>query len=312
MRRATLLTGCAICLAIVLYAAPSSGLKASVIVNTGVPDGQVGMASRPGPAICVNQDTESADDFVLTSPTRLTSGTFVGLLPICQPLNGVSQVRVEIYRIFPDDSNAGRTPDVPTRNMSPADVQFADRDSASSTLSFTASQMDSHFMVSNTVDIGIFPLPRQRTHGQGPTVGKEVQFNVTFTTPLDLPAGHYFFVPQVLLSNAYQHFLWLSAARPISAPGIPFSPDLETWIRNEQLSPDWLRVGTDVIGKGAFNAVFSLSGDVIPEPASPDVIPEPVPPDSDVIPEPASLLIWGFMAALLAGLSGRRRTVLGT
>jgi hypothetical protein len=33
------------------------------------------------------------------------------------------------------------------------------------------------------------------------------------------------------------------------------------------LAPDWLRVGTDIVGAGTFNAAFSLTG-VIPEPAS--------------------------------------------
>ncbi len=57
------------------------------------------------------------------------------------------------------------------------------------------------------------------------------------------------------------HFLWLSAPNPITA-GTPFTPDLQAWIRNASLDPDWLRVGTDVVGGGTpptFNAAFSLS-----------------------------------------------------
>jgi hypothetical protein len=66
-------------------------------------------------------------------------------------------------------------------------------------------------------------------------------------------------------------FLWLSAPKPIVAPGTPLSPDLEEWIRNENLAPDWLRVGTDIVAgtpAPTFNASFSLSGQTVPEPSS--------------------------------------------
>src|SRR5205807_1380062 len=102
--------------------------------------------------------------------------------------------------------------------------------------------------------------------GEGPATGEEVQFNVMFTTPLMLPADHYFFVPQVQLSSG--DFFWLSTPRPIVPPGTPFSPDLEEWIRNANLAPDWLRVGTDIVGGDTFNATFSLAGDTVPEPST--------------------------------------------
>jgi hypothetical protein len=88
---------------------------------------------------------------------------------------------------------------------------------------------------------------------------------VTFATPFDLPADHYFFVPQVLLINADDHFLWLSAPKPIVPPGTPFMLDLQEWIRNADLDPDWLRVANDIIGSPpAFNAAFSLTGETPP------------------------------------------------
>ena len=46
--------------------------------STGNPDGLIATASRPASA--GKFEIESADDFVLTSPTTLTSATFVGLL----------------------------------------------------------------------------------------------------------------------------------------------------------------------------------------------------------------------------------------
>ena len=102
-------------------------------------------------------------------------------------------------------------------------------------------------------------------------------FNVTFTTPFTLPADHYFFVPQVQVTTGGD-FLWLSAPRPIVAPGTPFPPgftDLQEWTRDDispnNLAPDWLRVGTDIVGgtpAPTFNAAFSLSGSVVPEPST--------------------------------------------
>jgi hypothetical protein len=55
-------------------------------------------------------------------------------------------------------------------------------------------------------------------------------------------------------------------------PGTAFPPgftDLQTWIRDEALQPDWLRVGTDIVGgttPPTFNAAFSLSGVAVPGP----------------------------------------------
>jgi hypothetical protein len=119
---------------------------------------------------------------------------------------------------------------------------------------------------------GIHPSPNQTTGGLGFAVtGREVQISVTFTSPFTLPADQYFFVPQVSLSSG-DTFLWLSAPRPIVPPGTAFPSgftDLQTWIRDEDLQPDWLRVGTDIIGGNpapTFNASFSLTGEVVPGP----------------------------------------------
>ena len=51
------------------------------------------------------------------------------------------------------------------------------------------------------------------TMGEGPVTGEEVEITITFTSPIVLPAGHYFFRPEVLLANG--DFLYLSAPRPI-------------------------------------------------------------------------------------------------
>jgi hypothetical protein len=67
-------------------------------------------------------------------------------------------------------------------------------------------------------------------------------------------------------------FYWLSASRPISGAGTtPFAPDLQVWTRDANLDPDWLRVGTDIVGgqtPPTFNAAFSLDGTAVPEPGT--------------------------------------------
>ena len=54
-------------------------------------------------------EIELADDFVLTHSTSITSATFTGLLPAA--FATVGKVVVEIYRVFPKDSD---TPEPPT------------------------------------------------------------------------------------------------------------------------------------------------------------------------------------------------------
>jgi hypothetical protein len=241
--------------------------------STGNPDGLMATASRPASA--GKFEIESADDFVLTSGTTLTSATFVGLLTGGAT---VGEIRVEIYRVFPKDSDVGRTsgpptfstPQVPTRVNSPSDVEFVDRDTADGNLTFVTTELGT-FSASNSIQPGgIHPLPNVFTGGDGPITGEEVQFNITFTVPIDLPADHYFFIPQVEVIEPSGNFFWLSAPRPIVPPGTPFPPgatDLQSWTRDEFLAPDWLRIGTDITGQGPFDATFSLTGSV-PEPGT--------------------------------------------
>jgi hypothetical protein len=245
-----------------------------VFFSTGDPDGKLAAASRPDTT--GKFEIETGDDFVLTSDTTISAASFVGLLTGNET---VGDVRVEIYRIFPEDSNVGRTSgpptfstsQVPTRVNSPSDVEFTDRDSVSANLSFTTTLLGT-FTASNSVQPGgIHPEPNQ-TGGNGAVSGDEVQFNVQFT-PFVLPAGQYFFVPQVEISDPNGNFYWLSAPSPITSPGTPFPAgfnDLQAWTRDQFLDPDWLRIGTDIVGGQAppFNMAFSLSGQSVPEPSS--------------------------------------------
>jgi len=243
--------------------------------STGNADGRLGaLSQRPSPV-----ETETADDFALTETTFISRATITGLIPLNAPLTNIKNVEVELYHVFPLDSNVGRTSgpptfstaQVPTRVNSPADVEIAaaTRDGSSGTLGFTASLLDESFLVADTVVNHI----SNHAGSDGPRTGKEVEITITFTPPIVLPAGHYFFRPEAQVDGG--DFLYLSAPRPIVAPGTPFPAgvtDLQAWIRNSSLVPDWLRIGTDIIDSTpapTFNMTFSLNGETVPEAGTP-------------------------------------------
>jgi hypothetical protein len=116
---------------------PASATTPAYTFTTGAPDGRIGMLSRPaGPG---QVETEAADDFILSSDIDITSATFTGLVPAGTLPSAIQGVRIEVYRVFPQDSDTSRTPQVPMRVNSPADVEFDSRDSASASLAFAAS-----------------------------------------------------------------------------------------------------------------------------------------------------------------------------
>jgi hypothetical protein len=227
--------------------------------STGNPDGKI--ATLSSPATPGTLSTETADDFATTQSVVINQATFTGLLPPGSSLDNINGVEVEIYHVFSRDSILPPSGNVPNRTNSPSDIEIgsATRDSANGTISFTATMVNGSFTASNSVVNGINKRPGQRTNGEGPVNGTEVTITASFNPPIALPADHYFFRPQVQLNSGV--FLWLSAPRPIVAPGTPFMTDLQSWIRNEALAPDWLRIGTDITGQGPFNAAFSLSGE---------------------------------------------------
>lgn len=252
-------------------------------IDTGTADGRIATGSRP--ATSAKTTIQTADDFSLVSTTTISSATFTGLLTGSGVgLGNIGSIGVSIYRVFPLDSTNPPAGTVPTRVNSPSDIALVDLGSATGTLSYVVSVVSPSFIALNSVLNGINPSPSQRTGGEGPVTGEEVIFSVTFTTPFDLAANHYFFVPVVDVTDG--EFRWLSAAKPIGGSGTPFSPDLQTWIRNDSLSPDWLRVGTDIIGGSpppTFNASFSLSGNT-----------------ESTVPEPGTLALLGVAMAALA------------
>jgi hypothetical protein len=260
-------------MASVLFVPPA--LADPFFFSTGSPDGLMATATRPDST--GKTEIESADDFLLTSTTSITRATFTGLLSSAVTVPTVQNVLVEIYHVFPADSNVGRTSgsgffstlQVPARLNSPSDVELDDRDAASGSLTFTTTDFGPSSANNSVQPGGINPEPGQTTGGNGGVTGEEVEFDVTFATPFLLPADHYFFVPQVQVSGG--EFLWLSAPKPVTGGTGPFMGDLQSWTRDEALAPDWLRVGTDIVGgvtPPMFNETFSLSGSTVPEPST--------------------------------------------
>src|SRR4029077_17386646 len=142
----------------------------SFFFSTGDPDGRMATASRPSTA--GKFEIESADDFVLTHSTSISSATFTGLVTGNE---SIGEVRVEIYRVFPNDSDVGRTggpptfstPQVPTRVNSPSDVELVDRDTASGSLTFTTTDLGAFGTRNSVQPGGINPKPGQTTGGDG-------------------------------------------------------------------------------------------------------------------------------------------------
>jgi hypothetical protein len=259
--RSQRLLGALVVLSALFFSGSAAAQDTQVIVNTGNADGKLGALSRRPSANKL--ETETADDFVLKQTTVLTGASITGLISPAMPLANIANVEVELYHVFPEDSIDPPSGNVPSRANSPGDVEIdsATRDSGQRTLRFTAHLLNANFSVLNTVVNGIQKKPLNTTQGEGPATGDEVEITITFTSPIVLPAGHYFFRPEVLVSGG--NFLYLSAPRPIVAPGTPIPGDLQAWIRNSNLSPDWLRIGTDIIGGATpptFNMTFSLTG----------------------------------------------------
>jgi len=241
------------------------------VFETGSPTNQfASLSRRPSPG---KAETETADDFPLQEPTVITGAKIFGLIPLGTPVENIRDVEVEVYQIFSDkNSDVSRTsgfpdfktPVSPTRVNSPADVEIdtATRAKTEGTLTISTRVLNASFLVGATVLNGI----SVGAGSAGQFTGEEVEITITFTNPIVLPSGQYFFRPEVLLSS--DDFRYLSGPRPIPA-GSTLTPDRQAWIRNQTLAPDWLRIGTDIIGAGAFNMAFSLNGETVPDVGTP-------------------------------------------
>src|SRR5690242_2179699 len=107
-----------------LLVTPAVSAAPFVLINQDTPDNQVGSLSRPASAGKI--EFETADDFTTAAPlTAVTGATFTGLITGAVSIpSSISQVAVEIYRIFPKDSTNPPSGNVPSRVNSPSDVEF--------------------------------------------------------------------------------------------------------------------------------------------------------------------------------------------
>lgn len=264
-RRARKVLGCAAMIGSVLLIAQLATAQ-TFSFTPGDPDGKVGALSRPASPGKV--ETETADDFALQQTTIINKATIRGLLPADTDVTKIKDVEVEIYHVFPLDS-APASGHVPSRINSPSDVEIgtATRDGSSGTLKFLPTVENANFSVDHTVVNGINNV----LTGAPGVAQEEVEITIMFTSPIILPAGNYFFRPEVLVTGG--DFLYLSAPRPIVPPGNAFVGDRQAWIRNSNLSPDWLRIGTDIIADGdTFNLAFSLDGEKVPNAGTPGTV----------------------------------------
>ena len=230
--------------------------------ETGSPDGKLGALSRrPTPG---KVETETADDFALAETTVIKTAVITGLIPLGTPLENIKDVEVEVYHVFPADSDQQRVINVPSRINSPSDLEIdtATRARTENTLAIFPRVLNPSFTAAATVVNKITPAA-----GLDPAfTGEEVEITITFTNPIVLPSGQYFFRPEVSLTSG--DFLYLSGPRPVAGP----TPDRQAWIRTSTLAPDWLRIGTDIIGGVApptFNMSFSLAGETVPDAGTP-------------------------------------------
>jgi hypothetical protein len=272
-------TSKAVTVALALTVCLATPLWADTFVfETGSPTNQLELGAvsrRPSPG---KGEIETADDFPLQETTVITGAKIFGLIPLETPLENIRDVEVEVYQIFSKDSDVSRTSGppnfsiqnssgvviVPTRVNSPADVEIdtATRARTEGTLAISPRVLNASFQANVTVVNGI----SLGAGSAGSFTGEEVEITITFTNPIVLPSGQYFFRPEVLLTSG--DFYYLSGLRP--NPGASgLSPDRQAWIRNSTLAPDWLRIGTDIIGAGTFNMAFSLTGETVPDVGTP-------------------------------------------
>jgi hypothetical protein len=275
MRRIVIALTCILACARVAAAAPI------VLYSNLALNGQMAAAGRPDAPGVV--EIEPADDFILNNGASVTEVKFIGLIVGAAPVIDPASINLEIYRVFPADSTFPPDNKVPTRVNSPSDVAATERGFAGLT-SLTITNLGAG-SAANSVKNGI----AVGAGGEGGVTGTEFEFDAVLATPFLLPADHYFFVPQLAVTGG--DFYWLSASRPIVPPGTPINPDLQAWIRNTPLDPDWLRIGTDIIGGATpptFNMAFELDG-------------------VSAVPEPATLLLFGTGLGLVVRRARRSR-----
>ena len=261
-----------------------SQLTAQQTFSTGSPDGRMAMRSSQtvgGPIV------RTADDFVLSQSARITGGSFTGLLN--SPFD-IQNISISFFRVFPLESQNPPSGAVPSRVNSPSDAAFQTFNSVTD-FSYVTTLLSPSFTASNSVNTGVNASPNQRTGGEGAVRGNEYQIDFLFGNALTLAPDHYFFSVMMTLTSGT--FYWLSTSSPIVPPGTPFSPDFQAEIRGPGISPDWLRVGTDIVGGSpspTYNAAFTLNSTAV------------------AVPEPSTIALTGFGVLVLGYRARKKRT----
>ena len=147
----------AVIAAIIFVAMATPATADTFVFNTGNPDGLMAAATRPQST--GKFEIQTGDDFALTQQTLITGAAFTGLIPLGASTSDIKNVVVEIYRVFPADSDVNRTsgppsfstPNVPTRVNSPSDVALDERKFSAGSPGLAAIVLQSSFTANNSV-----------------------------------------------------------------------------------------------------------------------------------------------------------------
>ena len=199
---------------------PAAALLPAVYsFSTGDPDGLIATAARPESR---PENSRSNRPMTSCSPntTSITSATFTGLVPAGSSATGVV---VEIYRVFPTDSDVGahqraaNVLDGPGAHAGQFALRYRARRARHRERPISRPRsLDPSFTANNSVTAGRYPSQTEPTPPAA-TVrsrARKCSSTVNFATPFVLPADHYFFVPQVELGRTAT-FFWLSAPKPV-------------------------------------------------------------------------------------------------
>ena len=153
---------------------PLSAAADSFVFSTGNPDGLMATAARPESA--GKFEIETGDDFALTQQTLITGAAFTGLIPLGASTSDIRNVVVEVYRVFPADSNVARTsgpptfsaPNVPTRVNSPSDVALDERQFSAGSSGLAAIVLNSSPLQTTCVAPAQAVFCRRRHQPSGP------------------------------------------------------------------------------------------------------------------------------------------------
>ena len=214
--------------------------------TTGNADGLLGALSRsdsPGKV-----ETETADDFVLTQTTIISGATIVGLVNAA--VANITNVEVEVYNRFRwtrSVSSVGATCSRAStrrrtsKSMPPRAMEAWERSV------LPQRQLSANFH--RTEHRGKRHQPESEPAGPAARVatsGAEVEDH-HHVHQADPSARRSLFLSPGGVGGGWRFPVAVGAAGRSWRPARRSRSDLQAWIRNARLAPDWVRIGTDVI-----------------------------------------------------------------